>query len=46
MSELDLQKRARDWSDGIPDDDTTERPDPYEETYRDGSAKHECAAEE
>ena len=41
MSERKTDQREKEWSDGIPDPEE-ERPDPYEETYRDGSAKHEC----
>jgi hypothetical protein len=35
-------KEEREYADEIPDDEETERPEPYEETYRDGSAKNEC----
>jgi len=35
-------KKEREYADRIPDDEETERPDPYEETYRDGSPKNEC----
>ena len=35
-------KKEREYADEIPDDEETERPDPYEETYRDGSARNEC----
>ncbi len=41
MSELKKNQLEKDWSDEIPDDEE-ERPDPYEETYRDGSMKNEC----
>lgn len=42
MSERNTDQKAREWADEIPDDEETERPEPYEETYRDGNAKHEC----
>ena len=35
-------KRAEEWTDDIPDPEEEERPEPYEPTYRDGSAKNEC----
>lgn len=41
MSELNTEKKAAEWSDAIPDPEE-ELPEPYEETYRDGSAKNEC----
>ena len=41
MSERNSDRREKEWSDGIPDPEE-ERPEPYEETYRDGSAKNEC----
>ncbi len=41
MSELKRDQREKNWSDEIPDEES-ERPEPYEETYRDGSAKNEC----
>ena len=41
MSERTADQREKEWSDVIPDEEE-ERPEPYEETYRDGSAKHEC----
>lgn len=41
MSELNRDQREMEWSDGIPDEED-ERPEPYDETYRDGSIKHEC----
>lgn len=41
MSERQDEKRARDWNDEIHDDEDYQ-PAPYEETYRDGSAKNEC----
>ena len=39
------EKQEKDWADNIPNLEE-ERPEPYEETYRDGSAKNECWAEE
>lgn len=39
-------KKELDYSDSIPDDEETERPEPYELTYRDGSAQNECWAGE
>ena len=39
-------KKEREYADEIPDDEETERPEPYEPTYRDGSAQNECWAEE
>ena len=41
MSERKMDQREKEWSDEIPDEEN-ELPEPYEETYRDGSAKHEC----
>ncbi len=41
MSERKTEQREREWADAIPDEENT-LPEPYEETYRDGSAKHEC----
>ena len=41
MSERKADRQARDWSDEIPDEEERQ-PEPYEETYRDGSAKNEC----
>jgi len=35
-------KKEREYADEIPDDEETARLDPYEETYRDGTAKNEC----
>ncbi len=37
-------KKEEQWADEIPDDEQ-ERPDEYEQTYRDGSTKNECWAE-
>ena len=45
MSEQLKDKLEQEWNDEIPDDEE-ERPEPYEETYRDGSTKNECWAEE
>ena len=45
MSERNTEKREREYADFIPDDETTERPEADEKTYRDGSAKNECWAE-
>ena len=44
MSERLPEKRERDWNDTIPDEEN-DLPEPYEETYRDGSAKNECWSE-
>ena len=45
MSERTMDKREKEWSDEIPDEEEITA-EPYEETYRDGSAKHECWGEE
>ena len=45
MSERKADLREKEWSDEIPDEEEI-RPEPYEETWRDGSAKHECAGED
>ena len=37
-------KKEREYADAIPDDEETERPDPYEPAYRDGTARNECWA--
>ena len=42
MSEYGREDREKQWQDEIPDDEEEQRPEPYEETYRDGSAKNEC----
>ncbi len=34
------ERKERDWEDA--EADPEEGPEPYEETYRDGSAKNEC----
>ena len=40
-------KKEQEYADEIPDDEETERPEPYEQTYRDETAQNECwAAEE
>ena len=44
MSERGMNRKEREWADTIPDEEES-RPEPYEETYRDGSAKNECAAD-
>ena len=41
MSERPSEKREQEWDDEIRDDEN-ELPEPYEETYRDGSARNEC----
>ena len=41
MSERKSDLREKEWSDEIPDEEN-ELPEPYEKTYRDGSAKNEC----
>ena len=41
MSERSSDRKEKDWTDEIPDEEE-QRPEPWEETYRDGSAKHEC----
>ena len=45
MSERKTDRREKEWSDEIRDEEE-QRPDPYEETYRDGSAKNECFRED
>ena len=45
MSERNTEKLEKEYSDFIPDDETTERPEANEGTYRDGSAKNECWAD-
>ena len=44
MSERKADQREKEWDDEIRDEEE-ERPEPYEPTYRDGSAKHECWAD-
>ena len=41
MSERPTDKRETEWNDEIPDEED-DLPEPYEESYRDGSAKNEC----
>ena len=41
MSEIVRNQREKEWSDVIPDEEE-ERPDAYEDTYRDGTTKNEC----
>ena len=43
MSERKTDRREKEWADEVPDEETL--PEPYEETYRDGSAKNECWAD-
>lgn len=45
MSELKTDKRGKEWADEIPDEEDA-FPEPYEPTWKDGSAKHECAPDE
>ena len=45
MSEREQDYREKEWSDEIPDEEDS-LPEPYEETYRDGSAKNECWADQ
>ena len=45
MSDPKTEQKATEWTDGIRDPGD-EHPEPYEETYQDGSAKNECWAEE
>ena len=42
MSERKADKAEKEWSDEIPDDEEEIRPEPYEETYQDGTPKNEC----
>ena len=42
MSERRTEIHEKEYADSIPDDETTERPEANDETYRDGSAKNEC----
>ncbi len=41
---MDPKDKAQEWADEIPDEE--EESAEYEPTYRDGSAKNECWAEE
>lgn len=45
MSERNTERKEKDWTDEIPDEEDS-LPEPYEETYRDGSAKNECWGEQ
>ena len=38
------ERKEKDWQDAIPDEEDEQ--EEYEETYRDGSAKNECWAED
>ena len=40
MNDGPREKKELEWDDAIPDDENDE--EPYEKTYRDGSAQHEC----
>lgn len=42
---LEKDHLEKEWSDGIPDEEDA-LPEPYEETYRDGSTKNECWADQ
>jgi len=44
MSERGMNRKEQEWTDSIPDEEDA-LPEPYEEIYRDGSAKNECAAD-
>lgn len=41
MSERKTDRKEKEWTDTVPDEDDS-RSEPFEETYRDGSAKLEC----
>ena len=45
MSERKTDRRETEWADEIPDEEESV-PEPYEQTWRDGSAKHECSRED
>ena len=45
MSERKTDKREKEFADEIPDEEES-FPEPYEKTWRDDSAQHECAPEE
>ena len=45
MSERKTDRQEKEWTDEIPDEEEL-FPEPYEETYRDGSAKNECSGED
>ena len=40
MSELKKDQHEKEWADEVNDED--DYPEPYEDLYRDGAAKHEC----
>ena len=40
MSERKTDREEKEWTDAVPDEEDS-RPESFEETYRDGSAKHE-----
>ena len=42
MSERKTDRKEKEWTDRIPDPEEENRQEPYEETYRDGSARNEC----
>ena len=42
MSDRKADLKEKEWADSIPETGTDDAPEPYEETYRDGSAKNEC----
>ena len=44
MSKRRMDQQETEWADEIPDEEE-QQPEPYEETYRDGSAKNECWGE-
>ena len=44
MSERKIDKLEKEWTDVIPDEEGEERPDPFEQTYRDGTPKQMLAA--
>ena len=46
MIDPKTEQKAAKLTDDIPDPEEDDRPDPYEETYRDGSTKNECWSEE
>ena len=45
MTERLNDRREKDFDDEIPDEEEI-YPEPYEKPYRDGSARHECAADD
>ena len=42
MSERKTEKREMEWTDGITDPEEDDSSETSEDTYRDGSIKHEC----